>query len=159
RQHPLAEVALEVEIEHALQSLHRGRRREDLVKGGVRRRSVHARERLAREELSLLGRREGAEPDAVALDVGVVHALEEALELEVDAQVARRNREAVDRTLHDSGSYPARHQLDRAGETMRLVCWVAGEELVAPVARERDGHRAAREARQQERRNQRRTAD
>src|SRR5258705_2801852 len=42
---------------------------------------------------------------------------------------------------------------------MRLVRRVAGEQLVAAVARERDGHRLAREAREQKRRDQRRIAE
>src|SRR5882724_12768014 len=96
RQHSLAEVALEIEVEHALEALHRRRRCEDLVEGGVGRRGLDTSERVGREQLLLFGRRERAEPDGVALDVGVVHAFEEPLELEVEAQVAERDRESLD---------------------------------------------------------------
>ena len=89
----------------------------------------------------------------------IVHALEEALELEVEAQVAERDREAVDGGLNEPAPEPARDQLDHAGEAMRLVRRVTGEQLVAAVARERDRHRAAGEAREQERRDQRRVAE
>src|SRR5207249_5141593 len=93
------------------------------------------------------------------LDVGVVHTLEEPLELEVEAQIAERDREALDGGLEESPPDRARDQLDQASQTMRLVRRVAGEKLVAAVARKRDGYRAAREARKQECRNQRRVAE
>ena len=159
RQDSLTEVALEIEIEHALEALRRRRGRENLVERGVGRRQLHAPERVGREQLLLLGRRERAEPHGVALDVGVVHALEEPLELEVEAQVAERDRQALDGGLDEPPPHPARDQFDHPGEPMRLVRRVAGEELVATVARERHRHRAAREARKQERRDQRRVAE
>src|SRR5262245_59267690 len=95
----------------------------------------------------------------MALDVGVVHALEESLEFEVEAQVAERDRQAVDDRLYQPPPQPSWSQLDQAGETMSLVRRIAGEQLVASVARQRNGHRAAREARDQERRDQGRVAE
>ena len=122
-----SQVALEVEVEHTLEAVQRRCRRQDLVERGVRGRRLHAPERLGCEQLLLLGRRERAEPDGVALDVGIVHSFDEPFELEVEAQIAERNREALDGGPHEPAPEPARDRLHPAGEAMSLVRRVAGE--------------------------------
>ena len=119
----------------------------DVANRVVRRRSLHPGERWLGEEQPLLRRRERPHPDSVTLDGIRVCPGDEALQAEVDAEIGERDRQPIDRrTDHAVAKKCRRASVDRR-EAMRLVCRIACEDLVPPVARQGNGDRASREAR------------
>src|SRR5438034_6547319 len=77
----------------------------------------------------------------------------------VEAQIIERDGETLDDGTYEALPNPTRDELKRTGQAVRLVGRVAGEQLVATVPRKRDGHRAPREAREQEGGEERRVAE
>ena len=78
-------------------------------------------------------------------------AAQEALELEVEAEVLGRDRQLVGER-HDDPLVEAARQRVAPGDGFRGERRVAGEQLVATVASERHRHRLPCEAGQEERR-------
>src|SRR5881409_549191 len=95
----------------------------------------------------------------MTVDRREIQARYEALELEIEAQVVERHRKPLDNRPEEPAPQQGRDQLERAGQAMGLVGRISGEQLVPAVARERDGRRAAREAREQVGGEERRVAE
>src|SRR6185312_10459941 len=90
-----------------------------------------------------------AEPPIVALVGGSARAGEELLELEVEAEVVVRDRQARGQPGGGGERGRTRQGAGPPEQAMRDVGGIAAEELVAAVAAERDGDVTAREAREQ----------
>ena len=115
----------------------------------------HAGERIdgrrVDEQRALLASREGAEPQLVPGRRRLDRAAQEALELEVEAEVIRRDGQAVGER-YDHALVEAAWNAVASGDRLRRKRRIAGQQLVATVASQRDGHGFPREAGEEERR-------
>jgi hypothetical protein len=110
------------------------------------------------EQPSLFPRPERPEPHLVAHARRMRCAEQEALELEIEAEVVGRYRQALGER-HDDAVVQRPWQPVQARQALGLKGRVAGQDLVAAVTAQRHRHVPAREARQQIRRHDRRIGE
>src|SRR5205823_7016673 len=101
------------------------------------------------QQRSDLGRQERGEPGRVAQRRRRVDAAEELFQSKVEAHVARRRRQQVENRLQGRTQRPW-HEREQRGGAVREEWIVAGKQLVAAVAGQRDLDVLAGELREQE---------